>query len=106
MAKKKSEYKQPYRLSEKARDLLNRNFAAIRKGIRNVCELHDSDACNSMEKADFEIRYIEKVMAQPIAGISATLRAITEILRAREGGDLPTFTQGHKLCEKGAEETE
>lgn len=96
MAKRKAK---TFTLSGKAAAKLNAYIAEIRKGIINVCELHTYDSAPSMEKADFEVAYIDKILGQTASAVSISLRAITEGLAAQKEKE-KLETSGMSLLDK------
>lgn len=96
MAKKKSE-RNLFRLSGKAGARLNAYLAEIRKGIMNVCELHTYDNAPSMNKSDFETTYVDRVLSQPVAAISASIRAMTQELQAQKEKEAREFMRKNDL---------
>lgn len=89
-----------FRLSGNAGATLNRYLSELRKGIMNVCELHLYDEGSvSMNKADFEMAYIERVLGQPITAVSASIRAMTASLLEQEA-------QKHKISTDDKEDTQ
>lgn len=101
MAKRKQKNAPAFKLSPKATAHLNKNLAAIREGIVNVCKMHTHDSDPSLTQEDFELLYIDKVLGQPITAISATIRTLAEALSKQKEEALEQLT-GNKT---NAEET-
>ena len=99
MAKRKQP--QPFRLSAAATKKLNKYLAEIRKGIVNVCEMHTHDSNPSIRQAEFEKLYIDKLLAQPIAAISATLRTMTQALTEQKEVELQALNKNIKTPKDG-----
>ena len=59
MAKRKQKNAPAFKLSPKATAHLNKNLAAIREGIVNVCKMHTHDSDPSLTQEDFELLYID-----------------------------------------------
>lgn len=92
MAKRKLKNAPAFKLSRKASEHLNKNLAAIREGIINVCKLHTHDSDPSLTQEDFEVLYIDKVLGQPITAISATIRTLAEALTKQKEAALQQLT--------------
>lgn len=101
MAKRKQKNAPAFKLSAKATAHLNKNLAAIREGIVNVCKMHTHDSDPSLTQEDFELLYIDKLLGQPITAISATIRTLAEALTKQKEAALEQLT-GNKT---NAEET-
>ncbi|MCM1368270.1 MAG: hypothetical protein NC184_05640 [Roseburia sp.] len=104
MAKRHTNKKPQFRLTAAANKMLNQYFAEIRKGIENVSEMHKHDSNPSMTQAQFEAAYIERLLATPIAAISATVRGMVEGLTAQKEAEAAKLIQANKSPEKGTEE--
>lgn len=96
MAKRKQKHAPAFKLTRKASDHLNKNLAAIREGIVNVCKMHTHDSNGSLTQEDFELLYIDKVLGQPITAISATIRTLAEQLTKQKEAALEQLT-GNKI---------
>ena len=92
MTKRKQKNAPAFKLSQKATAHLNKNFAAIREGIINVCKMHTHDSDPSLTQEDFELLYIDKVLGQPITAISATIRSLAEALTKQKEAALEQLT--------------
>lgn len=92
MAKRKQKNAPAFKLSAKATAHLNKNLAAIREGIVNVCKMHTHDSDPSLTQEDFELLYIDKVLGQPITAISATIRTLAEALTKQKEAALEQLT--------------
>ena len=97
--------KQPrFELSAAASKRIDRYFAEIRKGIKNVCELHTHDSNPSIKQRDFELLYIDKVLGQPTAAISMSLRTMVDALAKQKETEIAGSNQGNIIPGKGTEE--
>lgn len=92
MAKRKQKHTPAFKLTRKASKHLNKNLAAIREGILNVCKMHTHDSDPSLTQGDFEVLYIDKVLGQPITAISATIRTLAEELTKQKEAALEQLT--------------
>lgn len=101
MAKRKAKNKPRFRLSATARTMLNKYLTAISRGVENVCELHTHDSNPSIRQAEFEKLYIDKLLAQPIAAISATLRTMTQALTEQKEVELQALNKNIKTPKDG-----
>lgn len=96
MAKRKQKNAPAFKLTRKATEHLNKSLAAIREGIQNVCEMHTHDSDPSMTQEDFEVLYIDKLLGQPIAAVSATIHTLAEALTKQKEAALEQLT-GNKI---------
>lgn len=104
MSKRHNKPKPRFHLTAAADRTLKRYFTEIRKGIENVSEMHKHDSNPSMTQAQFEATYIDKLLAAPIAEISATMRGMVEALTAQKEAEIKRLIQDNKTPVKGREE--
>ena len=97
MTKRQMKSKRKFSLTQKAGRMLDRYFTAIRKGIENVSEMHTYDSNPSMTQAQFEAAYIDKLLATPIAAISATIRSMAEALSSQKEAETKKLLQKNNL---------
>ncbi len=102
MAKRKQP--QAFRLSAVATKKLNRYLAELRKGIVNVCEMHTHDSNPSMTQDTFEELYIDKVLGQPAAAISLSVRSMADGLSAQKEAEAAQLNNGNITSGKGTED--
>jgi hypothetical protein len=50
----------------------------------SVCEIHAHDSKPSLVQGDFEELYIDKILAQTVAAVSASIRTIADGLAAQK----------------------
>ena len=81
----------PFKLSSKATARLNNYLAQIRQGIKNVCELHTHDSAPSLEQSDFEGLFIDRILAQTVTAVSASIRSMTDGLTAQKETEAQTL---------------
>ena len=98
---KEEKRKSAFKLTKAAEKALRDNMKALRKGIKNVCEMHTYDSNPSMTQEDFEMLYIEKVLGQPISAVSASLRKLAEDLSKQKEEELMKINKNTE--EEGSE---
>lgn len=96
--------KKKFKLSNKATTRLNKYLAEIRKGIANVCELHTHDSAPSMSQEDFEEVYVERVLSQTVASVSASIRSMMEALQAQKEREMQARMKEENKPAEGKED--
>lgn len=98
--------KQPrFMLSAEATKKLDKQIAEIRKGIKNICEMHTHDSNPSMTQVEFEKLFIDKILGQPITALSASLRAMADGLSAQKEVEAEKIKQSNINPEEETEES-
>ena len=88
MTKLKQRQSERYKLSVAAKTKLDKYIAEIRKGIKQVCEMHTYDSAPSLAQVDFETTFIDQILGQTSTAVSISIKAIIDGLQAQKDAEI------------------